>query len=92
MGVHLFHYAGSPVAVLQRRSEPRFGMQCALEVLAPATVSEPLLAQFFGTSAASDSMQTTARWALYIVSIVGVLGAGWWSQKQSAPNAAAHKA
>ena len=44
MGVHLFHYAGSPVAVLQRRSEPRFGMQCALEVLAPATVSEPLLA------------------------------------------------
>jgi hypothetical protein len=44
MGVHLFRYAGSPVAVLQRRAEPRFGQQCAVEVLAAPQVSEPLLA------------------------------------------------
>ena len=55
-------------------------------------VSEPLLAQFFGTSAAADTLQTVARWALYAVAIVGVLAAGWWSQKRVAPCVAAHEA
>jgi YjbE family integral membrane protein len=55
-------------------------------------VSEPLLSQFFGTSAATDSMQTAARWALYILSIAGVLAAGWWSQKRVASNTATQEA
>jgi predicted tellurium resistance membrane protein TerC len=59
---------------------------------AKMVVSEPLLAQFFGTSAATDSMQTAARWALYAVAVVGVLAAGWWSQKRAAPNLAAREA
>jgi YjbE family integral membrane protein len=55
-------------------------------------VSEPLLAQFFGTSAAADTLQTGARWALYALAVVGVLAAGWWSQKRVAPGVAAHEA
>lgn len=34
-GLHLFPYAESPVAVLQRSANPRFGMQGSLEILAP---------------------------------------------------------
>lgn len=55
-------------------------------------VSEPLLSQFFGTSAATDTTQATMRWALYIVAIVGVLAAGWWSQKRAVASPAAHEA
>ena len=51
---------------------------------AKMVVSEPLLAPFFGTTGAIDSMQTAARWALYAVTVAGVLAAGWWSQKRSA--------
>jgi predicted tellurium resistance membrane protein TerC len=59
---------------------------------AKMVVSEPLLAQFFGTSAATDTMQTAARWALYVVAIVGVLAAGWWSQRRVASSVTAPKA
>jgi YjbE family integral membrane protein len=49
-------------------------------------VSEPLLANVFGaahaTDAAHDPLQTTARWAVYAVVIVGVLGAGWWRKRK----------
>jgi YjbE family integral membrane protein len=59
---------------------------------AKMVVSEPLLAQFFGTGAATDTMQTAARWALYAVTIVGVLAAGWWSQRRVASSVTAIKA
>jgi YjbE family integral membrane protein len=59
---------------------------------AKMVVSEPLLAQFFGTSTDTDSMQSATRWALYAVAIVGVLAAGWWSQKRSTATATQHAA
>jgi YjbE family integral membrane protein len=59
---------------------------------AKMVVSEPLLAQFFGNSATADTMHTAARWTVYAVAVVGVLAAGWWSQKRSAPSAIAHEA
>ncbi|TWH35044.1 hypothetical protein [Isoptericola variabilis] len=34
-GLHLFRFSGAPVAVLQRASSPRFGMEAALEVMSP---------------------------------------------------------
>lgn len=43
MGVHLFRYAGQPVAVLQRLADPRFGESSSIEVLAAGDVSDPLL-------------------------------------------------
>jgi YjbE family integral membrane protein len=49
---------------------------------AKMVVSEPLLAGFFGHGHASlDPLQTAARWITYGVAIVGVLGAGWWSNR-----------
>jgi YjbE family integral membrane protein len=49
---------------------------------AKMVVSEPILKDFFGTSQAMDSMQSAARWGTYIVAVVGVLLAGWWSQRK----------
>ncbi|WP_052273977.1 AAA family ATPase [Arthrobacter sp. L77] len=48
LGLHLFHRDGVPVALLQRRAEPRYGRQAAsLEVLcADAAVVAGLLAEF----------------------------------------------
>lgn len=55
-------------------------------------VSEPWLAQYFGSSTAMDTTQTALRWVLYVVAIVGVLAAGWWSQKRVAPSTAGQHA
>lgn len=52
---------------------------------AKMVVSEPLLAQVFGhLSQPSELVQTVARWSTYAVAIVGVLLAGWWSQRKAA--------
>lgn len=50
-------------------------------------VSEPILSSVFGV--AKDGLsteQSVARWAVYVVSVAGVLAAGWWvgRRKQSA--------
>lgn len=47
-------------------------------------VSEPFLANVFGTSAGpADALQTAARWGTYAVAVAGVLLAGWWSQRKT---------
>jgi hypothetical protein len=43
LGVHLFHFDGAPVAVLQRAA--KYENACRLEVVAPGEVSEVLLAE-----------------------------------------------
>jgi YjbE family integral membrane protein len=49
-------------------------------------VSEPLLINVFGPAHATDTLhdplQAAARWAVYAVVIVGVLGAGWWRKRK----------
>lgn len=50
-------------------------------------VSEPILSSVFGV--AKDGLsteQSAARWAVYVVSVAGVLAAGWWvgRRKQAA--------
>ncbi len=50
---------------------------------AKMVVSEPWLADVFGhISQPSELVQTAARWATYALAIVGVLLAGWWSQRK----------
>jgi hypothetical protein len=45
-GIHLFRYDGTPVAVLQRQSQSRFGRdQAGIEVLAPGGAADLLLAE-----------------------------------------------
>jgi len=48
-------------------------------------VSEPLLTSVFGATRASDvpatSEQAVARWAVYVLVVVGVLAAGWWRKR-----------
>ena len=51
-------------------------------------VSEPLLDAIYGDSASvasAQTMQTIAEWATYAASVAGVLGAGWWVARRSAP-------
>lgn len=50
---------------------------------AKMVVSEALLRSVFGDASGIDGTQTAARWAVYIVAVVGVLAAGWWSQKRA---------
>ena len=51
---------------------------------AKMVVSEPLLASVFGSAAQpAELLQTAARWGTYAVAIAGVLGAGWWSNRQA---------
>lgn len=50
---------------------------------AKMVVSEALLHPVFGSAAGIDSTQMAARWAVYIVAVLGVLAAGWWSQKRA---------
>jgi YjbE family integral membrane protein len=55
---------------------------------AKMVVSEPLLASVFGSAAQPHEMvQTAARWSTYIVAVVGVLVAGWWSSRKAAKGA-----
>jgi YjbE family integral membrane protein len=51
-------------------------------------VSEPILADFFGTHAAVSSGQDLARWAVYVLSIAGVLLAGRWRMQREASTGA----
>ncbi|WPC66780.1 TerC family protein [Rhodoferax ferrireducens] len=53
-------------------------------------VNEPLLASLFGhASQPLEAIQRVARWATYAVAVIGVLGAGWWRQRQASPDSAA---
>lgn len=44
-GIHLFRLDDAPVAILQRRSDPRFGEQCGVEVMTDRFVAEQVIAQ-----------------------------------------------
>lgn len=53
-------------------------------------VSEPVLSSVFGV--AKDGLtteQSAARWALYAVTVAGVLAAGWWVTRRKQPPTAA---
>jgi len=50
---------------------------------AKMVVGEALLRPVFGDVSATDTAQLAARWAVYAVAVVGVLAAGWWSQKRT---------
>lgn len=50
---------------------------------AKMVVGEALLRPVFGDAHTTDGMQLVARWTLYAVAVLGVLGAGWWSQKRA---------
>lgn len=46
-------------------------------------VSEPLLAGLFGQGTpGAETIHTVARWSTYLVAVVGVLAAGWWSNRR----------
>ncbi len=47
---------------------------------AKMVVNEPLLDEIFDPN-------TFARWALYVLAIAGVLGAGWWASRRKASSA-----
>lgn len=48
-------------------------------------VHEPLLVTLFGSAnQPPELIQVVARWAAYAVAVIGVLGAGWWRQRQTA--------
>jgi predicted tellurium resistance membrane protein TerC len=49
---------------------------------AKMVVHEPWLVSFFGTDAELSGTQSVARWAVYLLAVAAVLGAGWWSQKR----------
>ena len=47
-------------------------------------VSEPFLKGVFGAfhgDVAAEPLQTTARWVVYVLVVVGVLVAGWWKKR-----------
>jgi YjbE family integral membrane protein len=50
---------------------------------AKMVVSEPILKDYFGSAQSMDNMQSAARWGTYVVAVVGVLLAGWWSQRKT---------
>jgi YjbE family integral membrane protein len=53
-------------------------------------VSEPVLSHIFGkTIMSADAEQQVARWSVIILTVVGVLAAGWWRKRKSEPGAAA---
>jgi YjbE family integral membrane protein len=57
---------------------------------AKMVVSEPLLAGVFGSSTQpAELMHTAARWSTYTVAVLGVLGFGWWRNRQATPDATA---
>lgn len=52
---------------------------------AKMVVSEPLLVGLFGRGAPdAETLHTVARWSTYLVAVVGVLAAGWWSNRRQA--------
>jgi len=57
---------------------------------AKMVVSEPLLAGIFGDpKLPAELLHTAARWSTYAVAVLGVLGAGWWSNRRATPDATA---
>jgi YjbE family integral membrane protein len=57
---------------------------------AKMVVSEPLLASIFGNAAQpAETLQTAARWGTIAVTVVGVLAAGWWSNRRVSTEASA---
>ncbi|HRH05614.1 MAG TPA: TerC family protein [Burkholderiaceae bacterium] len=55
-------------------------------------VDEPMLNPIYGDSdpvTAANKMQLVAEWATYVLSIAGVLGAGWWVTRRT--NSTQHK-
>ncbi|NDP38961.1 MAG: TerC family protein [Rhodoferax sp.] len=53
-------------------------------------VTEPLLTSLFGNASQPlEPLQTAARWSTYGLVVIGVLGAGWWRQRQAIPGSAA---
>jgi len=51
-------------------------------------VSEPWLSDIFGVARVTDvphtPAQTAARWGVYALVVLGVLGAGWWRKRRAA--------
>jgi hypothetical protein len=46
-------------------------------------LSEPLLKPLWASPVLADAwLQTTARWSVYVLAVVGVLGAGWLRQRR----------
>ena len=61
----------------------QFGAGVLAFTAAKMVVSEPLLSSFFGhTSAPTDTLQSTARLATYLLAVTGVLAAGLWRKRQ----------
>ena len=52
---------------------------------AKMVVSEPLLVDYFGAAHMPlEPVQSGARWATYLLAVMGVLAAGWWTQRKKA--------
>ena len=50
---------------------------------ASMVLSEPLLKSLWASPVLADAwLQTTARWSVYVLAVVGVLGAGWLRQRR----------
>ena len=50
---------------------------------ASMVLSEPLLKPLWASPVLADAwLQTTARWSVYVLAVVGVLGAGWLRQRR----------
>ena len=52
---------------------------------AKMVVSEPLLVDYFGAAHMPlEPVQSGARWVAYLLAVLGVLTAGWWTQRKKA--------
>ena len=52
---------------------------------AKMVVSEPLLVDYFGAAHMPlEPVQSGARWVAYLLAVLGVLTAGWWTQRKRA--------
>ncbi len=50
---------------------------------AKMVVHEPWLVSLFGNDSDMTGVQSVTRWAVYVLAIFAVLGAGWWKQKHT---------
>jgi YjbE family integral membrane protein len=81
ISVPIVVYGSSVVLKLVERFPAIIQIGAAVLALTAAKmmVNEPLLDAVFD---GPGVQQTAARWGLYVVTIAGVLGAGWWSQRR----------